>query len=1115
MAKSNRDRIGEVMDALKGGLGPFALRELKLVYKRDVGREIAALLSSNAYEVPRAALESDAALLATIDTHGWLKVLWLRWNDVFQAKLGQTYRSYVNLLQNARNDWAHQKAFTNDEAYRIADLAAVLLEAVGAPKQAQSAREVAQELLRLRFDAEQKRAQKPIEGGAETPSATTRPGLKPWRLVVRPHPDVANGRYTQAEFAADLSQVVQGKADPEYGDPKEFFRRTYLTEGLLSLLVTGVKRLSGQGGDPVVQLQTSFGGGKTHSMLALYHLFSGQIGFSEIPDGDKILAQIEQTDDRIEAQRAVIVGTGFNATEPRRYHDVTTHTLWGEIAYQLGGLAGYQMVERADLSGVSPGADTLVELLEKFGPALIMIDELVAFARNLYGITERLPAGSFDAVMTFIQSLTEAVKRSSDSMLLVSIPESAIEIGGEGGKMTLEILAKTIGRVESVWKPVTANESFAIVRRRLFTTEIDYPARDAVVTAFRELYAANTGEFPAGVVESSYFLRMKDAYPIHPELFDRLYQDWSTLDRFQRTRGVLRLMAAVIHQLWLGADQSLLIMPASMPLDAAPVRNELLRYLPETWPAIVDTDVDGEASRTYAIDRSVPVLGQYAASRRVARSIFMGSAPSVANTTVRGVEEVRIRLATVQPGEPLAVFGDALRRMSNQLTYLYTDGSRYWYDTRPTVNRIAQDRAQNIHPDLIHKETLDRLRTVKYNRQDFAAAHIVYPGSSDVADEPSTRIVVFTPEYAHKRGDMASKALEAAKETLGNRGTAPRLYRNMLLFIAPDANDAEAFDKALREYLAWKSISEEEEPLNLDAQQRKQVRANLKRTEETVLARLQETYSWLLVPAQPEATGPVEFQVHRIAGADNFYERAARKLRQSGLLVYKWSPDLLRSELDLYLWRDQSHLGIKQLWEYLACYCYLPRLFDHEVLVQSVREGIARLVDAPFAYATLVNGEGKYQGLSLHQAGSQVYFDDKAVLVRPEIAQKQLEETHPPEPPPFSVYQPGPSLSNVNLPRTVEAGASYAPIPIPPRPPQATRYHGAVTLNPQRLNREMATIVEEIIQRLTSLTGVDIEITLEIAAQRTSGFDEATVRTINENSRTLKFSSHGFEGGNP
>ncbi len=1098
MAKSNRDRVGEIMDALKDGLGPFVLREFQVTYETErFLREVEKALNTNGYSPGHLADVKTA--LEKVDVQGWLNLMAIRWNEVFKARLGKAERSFIGELQQARNDWAHQKPFTNDQAYRVTDTATRLLEAIGAQHQQQITREIAQELLRLRYETEQKASKKATAPLSESPT-TTSPGLRPWRLVVKPHPDVASGRYIQAEFAADLAQVVQGKADPEYGDPKEFFRRTYLTEGLMDLLVTGIKRLTGQGGDPVVQLQTSFGGGKTHSMLALYHIVGGEIGFSEIPNGEDIIGRIGEVDDRLDARRAVIVGTAFSPTEPREYADCTTHTLWGDIAYQIGGVAAYRVVETADLTGVSPGSDTLLKLLEDHGPALLIIDELVAFARNLYNVSERLPAGSFDTVMTFVQSLTEAVKRSTDSMLLVSIPESDIEIGGEGGKAALEILAKTIGRIESVWKPVTATESFEIVRRRLFSSEMDYAARDAVLSAFREMYANNSGEFPSGVAEGDYLRRMQEAYPIHPELFARLYEDWSTLDRFQRTRGVLRLMATVIHRLWQDNDQSLMIMPASIPLWAATVRNEMLRYLPENWPAIVDADIDGEDSKPYQIDKSIPTLGQYTASRRTARAIFVGSAPSVAGQSVRGIEEVRVRLATVQPGEQLAAFNDALRRMSNQLTYLYTDGSRYWYDTRPTVNRIAQDRAQNIHADLVYQEIINRLRAVRYRREDFAAAHIAPQSSGDVADEARTRVVVLPLEYTHKRnGGSLSQAQEVAKEILENRGNSPRLYRNMLVFIAADEGNAVAWEQSLREYLAWKSIDDEAEPLNLDAQQRKQVATSLKRAEETLLARLQETYSWLIVPAQPEPTGPIYYEAHRISGQDNFYDRAARKLRSSELLIYRWSPDNLRIELDRFLWRDQPHLGLKQLWDYLARYCYLPRLYNEDVLVATISAGTAS-PETPFGYATMMGLDGAYKGLTLGQ-NTSIYFDDNAMIVRPEVARAQIEATHPASPI---------ATSPQNREAEKTSGHTGAAT-LPPQPKLKTRYHGTVSLDPQRVNREMGTIVEEIVQRLTSLTGTEVTITLEISADRASGFDDATMRTISENSSTLKFKSHGFE----
>jgi predicted AAA+ superfamily ATPase len=1092
MALSNKERVGRVLDALANGLAPYIVREYRMVYKDNFAREIDAVLTTNAFELPREAFADVETLIAALDAQNSLNLMLRRWNDVFQEKLGYNGRNYVGEMMSARIDWAHQKAFTNDEAYRVADTAARLLKMVSAADEAAFVDEIGRELLRLRYQAEAEKSKK-ATGPLPQPEGVATLGLKPWRDIVQPHPDVASGRYLQAEFAADLSQVLAGTAEAEYQNPVEFFARTYLTEGLLAMLVTGVRRLTAQGGDPVVQLKTAFGGGKTHSMLALYHLAGPNFNLGDFLGGERLAEQIGNID-LPEANRAVLVGTALDPSRPREYPDAVVHTLWGELAYQIGGLEGYQMVEQADLKGVSPNSNTLHELLDAFGPCLIIIDELIAYARNIYGV-DGLPAGSFDSVMTFMQALTEAVRRSTDSMLLVSLPASDIEVGGEAGRAALETLSNVIGRIESVWKPVTATESFEIVRRRLFASDIDYAARDAVIDAFGSMYRNASGEFPSGIAERDYLERMRSAYPIHPELFDRLYQDWSTLDRFQRTRGVLRLMAAVIHQLWTRGDQSLMIMPGTVPLDVTPVRNELLRYLPDTWTAVFDKDVDGAESLPLIIDGDVPALGKYTAARRVARTVFIGSAPSVAGQAVRGLEEVRIRLGCAQPGEPTAVFGDALRRMGSQLTYLYTDGSRYWYDTRPTVNRLARDRAQGFMDEEVNREIIQRLGKVGKNR-DFAAFHVAPPSTGDVADEARARVIVLHPDATHKRGNGQTEAMTDARSFLESRGNAQRLYKNMLVFIAADQTGAEALRDAAREYMAWRSIEAEKEQLNLDAQQRRQVRDSLAKADETVKLRLSEAYSWLVVPVQPDPLGEIDFQANRISGDDNFYDRAARKLRQDGLLIYEWSPDILRMELDRYMWGEGKgwEVGLQQLWEYLAQYCYLPRLFDHEVLLNAVRDGVGRL-DAPFAYATGMSDDGYHTGLVFRSTGG-IYFDEQSILIHPDYV------IEPPLP-----VRPKPDITTPD-----PGGAPTTPTPLTPEK-VTSRYYGRVEIDPQRVHKDMGLIVEEVIERLTGLVGCEVEITVEVSAHLAEGFDESTIRTISENSRTLKFEHYGFEDG--
>ena len=1105
MALSNRERIGRILEALKAGLAPFVVREYRQTYsKRKYLNEIEATLTSFSHPgLPAGASADEGALYDALDVQDCLNLMWRRWNEVFQEKLGHVGRSYVSEMIEARNNWAHQGAFSNDEAYRVADTGARLLKMVSAAREAAAVEEIGRDLLRQRFEAEAQKA-KAQAVIAESKEMTTLQGLRPWREVVQPHPDVASGRYIQAEFAADLAQVLAGTAEPEYQDPLEFFRRTYLTEGLLEMLVSGVKRLTAQGGDPVIQLQTAFGGGKTHSMLALYHLCRGKIALGQVPGGERIGEKVGNVD-LPEANIAVLVGTALDPVRPREYPNATAHTLWGEMAYQLGGREAYAMVEQADLKGVSPGANTLSELLYSFGPCLIIIDELVAYARNLYGV-DRLPSGSFESVMTFAQALTEAVKRSDESMLLIALPESDIEIGGEAGRAVLETLSHVVGRIESVWKPVTATESFEIVRRRLFGSEIDHAARDAVVNAFADMYRNTTAEFPSGVAERDYVDRVASAYPIHPELFDRLYQDWSTLERFQRTRGVLRLMAAVIHQLWTRGDQSLLIMPGTIPLDATPVRNELLRYLPDTWAAVLDTDIDGPESRPYAIDGSVPALGTYSAARRVARTVFIGSAPSVTEQRVRGVEEVRIRLGCAQPGEPAAVFGDALRRMGAQLTYLYADGTRHWYDTRPTVNKLARDRAQGYHEMEVHSESAGRLRGVPKNR-DFAAFHVAPLETSDVVDEDRARVVVLRPEFSHKRSTAETPGLSQARKLLEGRGAAQRLYKNMLVFIAADEGDGEALASAVRDFLAWQSIHDERDELNLDAQQRRQVANSLQKAGETVDLRVRTAYSWLLVPVQPEPLGPIEFQTSRISGDDNFYDRAARRLRTDGLLIDQWSPDILRMELDRYIWNEGRgwEVGLKQLWEYLARYCYLPRLLDREVVLQAVKDGVSRL-DAPFAYATGKSEDGYHTGLVYRELGN-IYFDEASILVHPDhVAQ-------PPEPEvcPKCGRQLSECMCKGDKKLCPKCDEPLDVCKCDDTVKRVKRYYGRVEIDPQRVNKDMALIVEEVVERLTGLVGCEVEISVEINAKRSEGFEESTIRTVSENSRTLKFEQFGFE----
>src|SRR5438105_3871450 len=462
MAQSNHERVGKALEILNKGLLPFIEREMQTVYGARWLQEAAANLREYHLASARSGELSG-------DTQVLLMVMWDQWNTVFKNVLGHAERSLVSELRETRNKWAHQEAFNTDDAYRALDSVQRLLTAVSAAQQASEVERQKQELLRQRFEEQarnetRKVAVAPIEGKPTT-------GLRPWREVVTPQPDVASGRYQLAEFAADLAQVHKGVGSDEYRVPRDFFQRTFLTNGLRKLLAGALQRLDGSGGDPIVDLQTNFGGGKTHSLLALYHLFSG-VPISDLVGIEPVLDEAGITPPAL-AQRAVLVGYELSPGQPCTKPDgCIVNTLWGELAWQLLGRDGYSLVAESDRQGVSPGSEVLRELFTAAAPCLILIDEWVVYARQLYGVSG-LPGGSFDANLSFAQSLTEAAKASPQTLVVATIPASDAETGGEGGREAAVRLKNIFGRIESPWRPADAEEGFEIVRRRLFSLSLN------------------------------------------------------------------------------------------------------------------------------------------------------------------------------------------------------------------------------------------------------------------------------------------------------------------------------------------------------------------------------------------------------------------------------------------------------------------------------------------------------------------------------------------------------------------------------------------------------------------------------------------------------------------
>jgi uncharacterized protein len=1087
MALTTKERVGRGLEHVREGLVPF----VECRFKEQFGDEWPQRLGSSRSQRVRPDGTVDW------DTYRVLKALEEYWKLLFdKPPLGKGERNFIGELLDWRNGHAHDGVFTSDDVYRVLDTGQRLLQAVGATAQAQAIGELKAENQRT-VDQERARNRTRYQPTLE---GVVPAGLKPWRDVVTPHRDVATGNYMQAEFAADLAQVHQGVATAEYQDPVEFFRRTYITEGLRDLLHGALLRLAGKDADPVIELQTNFGGGKTHSMLALYHLFSG-VESSRLEGLEPVLkeAGVKRAP---KANRAVLVGTALSPGQVVTKEDGTeVRTLWGEMAWQLGGKKAFKLLAESDARGVSPGSDVLAKVLKDAAPCVVLIDEWVAYARNIIDRAD-CPAGTFEAQATFAQALTEAVKRVPTALVIGSIPSSDIEIGGAEGKRALEVLKNVFERVGKPWRPAAGDEGFEIVRRRLFEP-IDadaIPDRDAAIDQYLRMYRANQHNFPGECNEPDYRERMKRAYPVHPELFRRLHDDWRTLDRFQRTRGVLRLLAKVVHRLWVDDDRGLMILPASVPMDDGAVKSELTRYLHDQWEPIISQDIDGPDSRPFALDKQLSNLGRYSAARRVARTLYVGTAPG-SDSNQPGIGAERVLLGSAQPGETLAAFSDALRRLSDEGQNIHQDGNRYWVSSKPNLNRTVEAKANALlrEPDKLHVEIIRRLRA-DAGRGDFAAVHVCPESTAEVADEPRARLVILDPEKPHKRGNQASAAMQAARDIFESRGAAPRVCRNAVVFLAADEKALADLHQATAHYLAWKEVDDTWEALNLDAFQKNQAIAKKGEFNRTIDLRIGQTWIHALCPTQAAPTDAVRWDEVKVGGNDALADRTGAKLRSEELLVRSLGVVRLKMELDrIPLWRG-NHVPVRQLLEDWSRYVYLPRLKDAQVLVNAIRDGVALTTweHDGFAYAEGYDDKaGRYQALRAGQQLLSLDPDGPGLIVKPEIARLQIdEEAAKPKPDPVvsGAGKPGEKVREEEKPTA-----------------QIRRFHGRVALNPLRAGTDAGKIADEVISHLAGLANADVAVTLEISAELPDGASDQVVRTVTENCRTLKFESQGFE----
>lgn len=1107
---TNYDYLNKGFDLLLDPLTDYVCTRLKDVYGiNDWWREG---VWNRLYDNQRMNLPVTGSFLDlanSLDVTATLRVLLFNWNEAFKIQLPKAARTWANELMELRNEVAHRgrQDMSRERTARGLETMALLLEAVDCREEAEDIRKL---MRTVRYGSEDgsvavevaKAADVHLTKKQQTLAQTLAAGSLPsWREVVTPQVDVTRGVYRKAEFAADLAQVAAGRAQSEYQDPIEFFGRTYITAGLKGLLAQALSRVSGGTGEPVIQLKTAFGGGKTHSELALYHLMKSGIVLEDNPNTRKQLEPIFEAAGIYRVPKvhvACVVGTALDpakATRPENMPGITVNTVWGLIVYQLALSAGkpelYDLVKAADAKHVSPGSDALREVMDSCGSCLILLDELVAYAKKLYKV-DGLKAGSFDNFITFIQELTEAARASHSSLVVASIPESEREIGGEAGEIALEHIQHTFGRMESIWKPVAKDEGFEIVSRRLFTAVRDEKARDRVCEAFSALYRDNAEDFPIEAKEADYLRRLKSCYPVHPEIYDRLYEDWTTLPDFQRTRGVLRFMAGVIYRLWIMNDRSPMILPGSLPLYDAVTRDEITRYLTDSWNAVIDAEVDGEGSEPFLLDQREARYGRYQAGRRVARTVFLGSAPDVAAQGVRGLDRKQILLGCIQPEDNIPVFMDALVQLKSRSQYLYDDalGSRYWFDTRPSLLKTVTDRMGQIEDP----EADDALRAQMQKQMKSAGAPFavqVWPErSADVPDEERVRLVVLGVDHGVGSTSFEGDAESCARDYLLNRGEAPRSNRNMLLFCACSAGRKGDLREKAKRLIAWEGIDKDAELLNLDHAQQKEVKQGIEKSREDLKGSIREAWTHLLIPLSTVDGGgaDLQFDSSKIASADGVVSGCWNRLRTDEALIERWAPMLLSMELDRLIWKNQDSIGVHDLWNMFCRYTYLPRLASRKVLIDCIEAGAS---SQEFWGIASGQEEGAYVNLALGQR-REVFGSD--LLVKPAVASEEIKKALE-DVPPSDVTPPTPSPAPSH-------DSTREPV-VPPREELPHSFFLNVELDPVGGVGMLDNILAEIVDPLRMGTDAKVRLHLSLSVDSDKGFDADVQRTVRENCNVL------------
>ena len=834
--------LGLFLDAMRPYAVSIITRECAdgVSWDMDFERRIDNERKRNNWQMQRMQLNNNGSSLLGLIDYNNLVTFIINYKEGVTREVGGTkdynrLRSCLQELQDTRNSWAHfdSNSLDDDEAERAFSNMIQVSKLLEMP-------ELEEELKRIKGGTQARVEPTPQPQPQRVSAQVVQQdnngvvdynGVLPaWFNTIMPQYDIRNGQLDESIFAANIEEVATGTAPVVYQDIVSFFDRTYVTDGMRELIRRVVQALNGkESQNRVISLQTGFGGGKTHSLISLYHTVKYSRDFRNMEAARHILApeDMPQFDD---AKVAVFTQNTVSVVNGHQVEDgIVTHTLWGELAWQLGGREGYEHVRQADEQRIAPTAKDIKSVIEGATPALILIDELADYCAKASGLV--VGGGTlFTQTNSFIQTLTEVVASIPRTVLICTLPASATEVASsEIGQEILSALETRVVRVGSSVKPVDDEEIFEVVRRRLFDKMEKPEVLEQVARKYKDMYHNRRDALPVEADRVAYVERIKKAYPFHPELIDIFRVRWGSDSRFQRTRGVLRLLASIVKDLWqrrstLVGTQAL-IQTSDVQLENLPtLQSTITSLMGAQWDSVMHADVIGTISNAYKLDEQNAGnnIGKYHLATAVTTTVLMAS---VGSSSQKGLSLKQLKLCLLKPDAFQHIDIDStLNQLENIVHYMYRSSiggeQSYWFQSKPNINILINQAKGDVKEDEVNAEIL---RMVKHGVQNVAQVKVLVDPTGDVPEQKQLTFVVMHPKYAAAAGgNISNSAKNAIRQMAQMRGSAQRVYRNTLLFLLCSEAGRAALSMKLREYLACDKIITEYGS-QLDADQKKDV----------------------------------------------------------------------------------------------------------------------------------------------------------------------------------------------------------------------------------------------------------------------------------------------------